>query len=381
MDRKKLAIIGASYLQLPLITKAKKRNIETHVFAWECGDQGESEADFFYPISIVEKERILEECRRIGINGICSIASDVAVLTVNYVASDLGLRSNSIESAGISTNKLLMRQALQKNNDPIPAFTLHNSEHNELSIDKYPVIVKPVDRSGSRGVTKVEKPQDLEEALMRAKETSFSGDVLIEECIEGDEYSIECISWNGEHTLLNITKKYTTGAPNFVEIAHYQPAGLDDGLIKRVKEIVFHALDSLQIRYGASHSEVKINEDGVFIIEIGSRMGGDHIGSKLVELSTGYDFVNAVIDCSLNIKPQEYIEKSKSYSGIRYFFSEEEIDSFLKSDKNGNSCVVEIKLFDSLIGNKSRISDSSTRLGYYVVASDSKEDIIDLLMV
>ena len=78
---KKLAVIGASYLQLPLIRRAKQMGIETHVFAWECGDVGETEADYFYPISIIEKDEILETCIKIGVDGICSIASDLAVLT------------------------------------------------------------------------------------------------------------------------------------------------------------------------------------------------------------------------------------------------------------------------------------------------------------
>ena len=73
---KKLAIIGASYLQNPLILKAKAMGLETHVFAWAAGDVGETTADHFYPISIVEKEQILEQCRRIGIDGVCTIASD-----------------------------------------------------------------------------------------------------------------------------------------------------------------------------------------------------------------------------------------------------------------------------------------------------------------
>ena len=80
---KKLAIIGASYLQEPLIEKAKSMGIETHVFAWAAGDVGEKSADYFYPISIVEKDEILKRCREIGIDGICTIASDLAVITVN----------------------------------------------------------------------------------------------------------------------------------------------------------------------------------------------------------------------------------------------------------------------------------------------------------
>ena len=116
----KLAIIGASYLQLPLIKKAKSMGIETHVFAWKVGDVGETEADFFYPISIVEKDKILEKCEEIKIDGICSIASDLAAITVNYIASQLGLNGNSSECTMISTNKHLMRRAFEMGGDPSP---------------------------------------------------------------------------------------------------------------------------------------------------------------------------------------------------------------------------------------------------------------------
>ena len=102
MENKNLAIIGASYLQLPLIQKAKNMGYVTHVFAWKANDIGEKEADFFYPISIVEKEQILDVCEKIGICGICSIASDLAIITVNYVANKLGLTANSMECTYLS---------------------------------------------------------------------------------------------------------------------------------------------------------------------------------------------------------------------------------------------------------------------------------------
>ena len=96
---KKIAIIGASYLQNPLILKAKELGFETHVFAWQCGDVGERTADFFYPISIVEKDLILAKCKEIGIDGVCSIGSDLANIVVSYVAASMGLVSNTIEAA------------------------------------------------------------------------------------------------------------------------------------------------------------------------------------------------------------------------------------------------------------------------------------------
>lgn len=92
---KKLAIIGANDFQRQLILKAKDMGLETHVFAWEDGAVGKANADYFYPISIIEKEQILEKCKEIGIDGICSIASDLAVLTVDYVAEKMGLNANS----------------------------------------------------------------------------------------------------------------------------------------------------------------------------------------------------------------------------------------------------------------------------------------------
>ena len=112
--KKKVAIIGASYLQEPLIQKAKSRGYETHVFAWAAGDVGEKSADYFRPISIVEKDNILEKCREIGIDGICSIASDLAVITVSYVAEHMGLVGNPISCAEVATNKHKMRMCFEK---------------------------------------------------------------------------------------------------------------------------------------------------------------------------------------------------------------------------------------------------------------------------
>ena len=93
---KKIAIIGANDFQNPLILKAKEMGYETHVFAWREGAPGEETADYFYPISIVEREKILEECRRIRPAAVISIGSDLAMLTVNYVAGELGLVCNSM---------------------------------------------------------------------------------------------------------------------------------------------------------------------------------------------------------------------------------------------------------------------------------------------
>ena len=108
---KKIAVIGASYLQEPLVRKAKEMGIYTLCFAWRDGAVCADIADEFYDISIVEKEQILEICRKAEIDGVCTIASDVAAPTVAYVAEQMGLIGNSYESAVRANNKYLMRNA------------------------------------------------------------------------------------------------------------------------------------------------------------------------------------------------------------------------------------------------------------------------------
>ena len=96
--KKNIAIIGANEFQNPLILAAKEMGYTTHVFAWQAGDIGEKTADYFYPVSIVELDRILDICRKLDLAGIVSIGSDLASITVNYVAEQLGLTGNGMDS-------------------------------------------------------------------------------------------------------------------------------------------------------------------------------------------------------------------------------------------------------------------------------------------
>lgn len=157
---KKLVIIGANDFQNQLILKAKFLGYETHVFAWENGAVGKENADYFYPISIIEKDKILEKCKDIKPDGICSIASDLAAITVNYVAEKLGLPCNKTRYTAIQTNKYQMRKALLNAAVPCPKFLLADGSFRIEEIEEFsfPIIIKPTDRSGSRNIMKLETP-------------------------------------------------------------------------------------------------------------------------------------------------------------------------------------------------------------------------------
>lgn len=367
---KKIAIIGGSYLQLPAVQKAKELGYEVHCFSWADGAVCAEVADFFYPISIIEKEEILEKCREIRIDGITTIASDVAVLTVNYVAEHLGLIGNSDKYSTTVTNKYEMRQCFAHNDVPSPRFCIadKNDGYNITGF-RFPLIVKPTDRSGSRGVEKVLDPVQLEKAIVRAKAESFSHAAIIEEYVTGREVSVESISFEGKHHVLQITDKVTTGAPYFVELEHHQPSSLSEDIQIRIREIVMKALDALHIQYGASHSELKITDEGdIRVIEIGARMGGDFIGSNLVQLSTGYDFLGATIKVAMGEFEVPQISE-KNCSGV-YFLSEE--TKHLKQvieHWNNYPEIVEAEITDNELRP---IECSADRSGYIIYKSNCK---------
>lgn len=318
---KKLAIIGASYLQKPLVQKANELDVETHVFAWKDGCVVEEVADYFYPISILETDQILKKCREIGIDGVISIGSDIAMPTVNTIANQLRLTGHSPETTLLTTNKYLMRKELSEAGIPCPKFGLYRSAEFYDSIRySFPAIVKPTDRSGSLGVTKVEKPEDVSTALKTALSLSLSRSAIVEEFINGSEFSVEGLSFSGKHKVLAITEKETTGPPHFVEMAHHQPAQISSNIENKIVKITKDALQILGVRDGASHTEVILDSDeNVFIVEVSGRMGGDLIGSHLVPLSTGFDYLKSVIEIALNdYDPEKEFRKSSDYSGVYY---------------------------------------------------------------
>ncbi|MTH54512.1 ATP-grasp domain-containing protein [Bacillus mangrovi] len=377
---KKLVVIGANEFQKKLVVRANELGYETHVFAWEEGAVAKEIADFFYPISITDKESIFKFVSQINPDGICSVASDMAMPTVNYIAKKLGLIGNSLESTELTTNKFKMRKALSEENLPCPNFYLVK-DSNSIDFEgiKFPVIIKPIDRSGSRGIRRVEYIDEIDNAIENAKTVSSEDRVLVEEYIDGKEYSVEHITQNGRHIFLQITEKFTTGAPNFIEKGHLSPARLSNEKKQEIINIVEKSLSVLKVENGASHSEVKITPDGkIKIIEIAARMGGDFIGSDMVYLSTGFDFLESVIRVAVGepIKLDDFnpIEKNSMVSFIFNDFDKGKFE-FLK------------KMYPTIIKEyyikkeMNNVYDSSSRNGYFILETTNKELLSEVLKV
>lgn len=365
----KIAVIGANYQYLSFYKQAKALGYEIYSFARAQDDNPCWEiADHHYDLAFKDKEQILEVCKREGVQGVTSFLLESALPCVYYVAEGLGSPCNSKESQAITANKYTMREQMRKCGVSIPAYQAIKSKNDRITIP-FPIIVKPADSGGSRGVTLVKNQNELEKALDRAFDWSPNQTVMIEQYIEGREFSIESISCKGRHYILQITDKVTTEAPFFVELAHHQPADLTETQQKAIKDLTLKMLDALKIENSAGHTEVKMDSNGIpYVIEMGPRMGGDYISSDLVKLSTGYDFVNGVLEVATDRFVEPVLGATKC-SGV-YFLCEETRDKvlpFIKKRKD-YPFIVDADIWGAI----QSVKCNSDRGGYFIYQADRR---------
>lgn len=367
---KRLVILGTNEYQNPLILRAKELGYETHVFAWPVGEIGEKTADFYYPINIFDVERIWEECVRIKPCGVAAIASEVCMPIMDVLLRRLGIPCNSIETEVLTTNKYEMRCALKKAGFIFPQFCLIDSSLTQENIQtikgfSFPLIAKPTDSSSSRGIQMIHDLDELENAILYAMSFSKSKRILIEEYVNGQEYSGESIAYEGKYKLLAVTQKTTTGEPHFVETGHLQPARIDLKTFRKIEENLYKAFAALGIEYGAIHPEFRITPSGeIVFMEIATRMGGDCIGSDLVPLSTGYDYMGMVISICCGEEPSFEKIREPGIAEIKYIMDSNDLND-LKSIKENRPQIIwresEMKPF-----SENEIQKSADRAGYYI---------------
>lgn len=307
---KKLMILGASILQLPAIEKAREMGIYTIALDMNPLSVGFSRADLALPISTIDEQAVLDAARQHHIDGIMTLASDMPMRSVARVATELGLPGIDPDTALRATNKRAMREALRDAGVPVPAFLRATDAVSfldavrKIGADRF--IVKPADNSGSRGVSLVSVSDGEQAALIacqRALDNARTGEILIEEYMQGPEVSVEAISVDGDPYILAITDKLTTGAPYFVEMGHSEPSRLHPEAQADIRRTTERAIRAIGIRSGPSHTELIVTDRGAKIVELGARLGGDNITTHLVPLSTGIDMVKASIQIALGEAP------------------------------------------------------------------------------
>jgi len=304
-------IIGAGKFQVPAICKAKEMGFKVLVVDRDPGAEGFRLADFYEIIDIRDVPGSVQAARQYKVDGVVSIVTERGVCTAAAVAEALGLPGSKTGVASAVTNKAIMREVFRKHELPSSQFVIVRTKleaSEAVRFLKLPVVMKPTDNAGSRGVSRIEKTEDLETSFEWAKANSRSGEIIVEAFLEGTEMTVEALSYKGNHEILAMSNKRRLPSSYCVAKDITYPPPWKENLLSEVRELISEALTVLGIDSGASHSEVIITEDGPFLIEVAGRGGGFGIFSDIVPFVSGVDIVKECINIAMgweaDIKPK-----------------------------------------------------------------------------
>ena len=379
--KKVVLIFGVGPLQESIIKRAKKMGLYT-VGIDPCADATCKDCvDAFEVVAGQDYEAHCAVVEKYGIDAIVTAATDKPLVMMARIAEKYGFLFYSVETAQWSTDKFKMKERFELGGVPHAQGRLI-SKAEEAEGMVYPVIVKPRDNSGSRGVKLCRSKEELESSMNEALEVSKLDTVLVEEFIEGPEYSIESLHYtvNGQQPIAKViqfTEKKTTEFPYNVELGHIQPANISEENQQKIREIVSKIGTALHFENCPSHTELKINERGIFVIETSPRLGGDYITSTLTPLSTGVNLEDELLKISLGetINPQP---KPVQYSGVRFFsFEEGSVIKNVPNEEFVKSWPHVVDFFFNLNeGEKvNRITSSLNRYGHLTLTAGNRDAI------
>ncbi len=377
---KRIYIVGAGIMQVPVIQEAKRLGYQVIASDGNLNAEGFKFADVSLHIDTLDLEGNLNAVFESKIDGIIT-TSDLPVRTVAHICEILLVPGLSKNSALLSTNKYLLRKELSARGLITPQFRKFTMFDHKTIVElfKFPFIIKPVDSSASRGVSLVRNENELVNAFLEAKEYSKSGDIICEEYIEGREFSVESLTQNNNTTVIAITEKFTKGIDHkyFVEDRHIIPASVNEAEYLLIEQTAKEALKIIGLNNSASHTELKINNKGAVIIEIGARLGGDYITSDLVPLSTGVNMIKNIIQIAVG-EPIEINRTLKRHAGVQFANSDNYklVEKHLQNIKeNPSTFRFNLEKYDSF----RTLKNSLDRLGYYICTADSREALLKIL--
>lgn len=297
---------------------------EGHYFSMPDGKVDDGIVDYYHEINIFEKEKITEICKEIGVDGVVA-TTELSVAIASYVAEQLGLLGLPYKVAQVITDKYRNRECIKNLTDlHSPKYVVaKNLKEIEESKVPYPLILKPINLGGKRGITVVNNAKELPQAFEYATNCFRKGTkptIIVEQFLDGGmECSVESITYKSVHTIIQITQKDSSGAPHCVELGHHQPAPLSKEIWDKVVRGVSSGLTAIGVTNGPCHTEIKVIDDEVYLIEFNARPGGDHIWCPMVELSTGFDIFSAIAQAATGeLKTIDVTTFKHNHSGLYY---------------------------------------------------------------
>jgi len=306
---KSIMIIGGGLLQIPVIITAKKMGLQVIVTDYNPNAPGMKDAD----IPIVMSTRDIEGSVRVAkaqneltpISAVLTVGTD-ASMAVAAVANALNLPGIKFEDAEAATNKIKMRMRFKQHGVPspnfLPVWSLSDAK-KAGKILKFPVVIKPSDNMGARGVMRIDNLNQISDAFKFSKGASPSGELIMEEFMEGPELSIDAIIYNNDITFTGIADRIIEYPPYFIETGHNMPSNLTRAIQADACEVMKMGIRALGITTGAAKGDIKITSKGPMIGELAARLSGGFMSAYTYPLSTGVDLMKAAIEVALGQEP------------------------------------------------------------------------------
>lgn len=365
-------VFGGSYLQKSIILECVKSNLTTILIDPDNNPVTKNEINFFEVVNGDDFDGTCRIIEKYNIDAIITSATDKPLLMMSRIAKKYGFPFFSENTALITTDKYLMKKVFIQAGIPCTNGILSKQAKSPFS---FPVIVKPRDNSGSRGVYYCKNKIELEKAFSDALAFTQKDTILIEEYIDGKEYSVESLHFGGKSHVLQITEKFTTEPPYNVELEHLQPANISASVKDEIVKLIEHIATTLEFDNCGSHTELKIGNKGITIIETSPRLGGDFITSHLVPLSTGINMEKALIDISLGKTPQIKSQYTKS-SMVRFL----EFPQRVVKKVNKDFTLPEDVIFECILspgGDIPLIKNSFDRYAYIILSSNNRHEMME----
>jgi biotin carboxylase len=375
-DVKKILVLGGSYLQADFVDTAVKSGYKVFVLDRDPEAYLSERADIhFFNIDISNEEEVNAFFVEHKCDIIISPVTEIGNVIAAEVARRNNVRYNSPETVLASTDKKEMRKLLNGSGlSRIKSFPVNEDLRfpKELGL---PFIVKPRVNSASRGVSLVQNESDFKKAIDYALHYSDStNDILIEEYIEGIQYSIETISFNSRHYVVAVTREVLSGPPYFMERMNIIDAEEIHELHSKMASFAKKILDIINVQVGPCHIEIKIQEDAIYLIEVATRSG--LLRDKLIKTAGGEDYNKLILNSYLDIELKETIALPSINSFLGIIAHKEDLLKY--RDAKAKGLVVE-DFFNNkeLSENPKMLTDA---IGYFFLKSDNADDFEDYKM-
>ncbi|WP_029407168.1 ATP-grasp domain-containing protein [Thiomicrorhabdus sp. Milos-T2] len=303
-QKKTLLIIGAGHEQVPAIQIAKSKGHKVWVTDYNPSAPGIQYADHFAEISTADKEANLALAIEAKIDGVMTLGSELAVPVVAHICEKMNLNGVSKETALKATNKNVMHDAFKSFSVPSSeSQKIENLIELEAFVEKknWPIVVKPSDSSGQKGIGIYDESSNLEQALIEAIKYSSDGSAIVEEYVNGPEINVTALVENGRVHFLSFSHRVTAESPHFgIATAHKSPIGLTDAMLLDVKNTALAAIESIGLKNGIAYPQIIASPDkGAKILEIAARIPGGYM-REVALLQSGVDMIEVAIDQALD---------------------------------------------------------------------------------